>query len=155
MPSDIRPLTKIVINGIEYSVADEIVQELLGVIYENNTAVAERINDLNDRVLNNYSYIQSINGTLTKSDWNESDSTSYAYILNKPDITVNQNDEISINAHSIDINASMSSGGVDISGSWVSIDGYDLSLSSESNSIDFAAGGGDDADERQEVPDQC
>ena len=91
MPNEWRPLSRIIINGVEYQVTDEIVQGLLEVISENNTEVSLRINDLNSRINNNYSYVQDITSFLPSyanviSDWNETDSTVYTYIKNKPTI---------------------------------------------------------------------
>lgn len=92
MPNEWRPLSRIIINGVEYQVTDEIVQGLLEVISENNTEVSLRINDLNSRINNNYSYVQNITSFLPSyanviSDWDETDTSSYAYILNKNIVT--------------------------------------------------------------------
>lgn len=92
MPNEWRPLSRIIIDGVEYQVTDEIVQGLLEVISENNTEVSLRINDLNSRINNNYSYVQNITSFLPSyanviSDWNVSDTTSASYILNKEIVT--------------------------------------------------------------------
>ena len=49
-------------------------------IIDNELSLAYTINDLNSRINNNITQE-------TKSDWNENDSTSYSYILNKPDLS--------------------------------------------------------------------
>ena len=48
-------------------------------IIDNELALAYTINDLNSKISNNY--------TETKSDWNETDASSSAYIQNKPDLS--------------------------------------------------------------------
>ena len=48
-------------------------------IIDNELTLAYTINDINSKISNNYTGI--------KSDWNEDDSTSYTYILNKPDLS--------------------------------------------------------------------
>lgn len=48
-------------------------------IIDNELSLAYTINDLNSRINNTTQE--------TKSDWNENDSTSYSYILNKPDLS--------------------------------------------------------------------
>ena len=49
-------------------------------IIDNELTLAYTINDLNSKINNNTTQ-------KTKSDWNENDSTSYSYILNKPDLS--------------------------------------------------------------------
>lgn len=99
MPNEWRPLSKIIINNIEYQVTDQIVQELLEIIQENNGEVSLRLNNLNTRVNNNYSYIQTINNYLpsytnVQIDWNENDNTSNSYILNKPTFKTVNNESL-------------------------------------------------------------
>ncbi len=101
MPNEWRPLSKIIINNIEYQVTDQIVQELLEIIQENNGEVSLRLNNLNTRVNNNYSYIQTINNYLpsytnVQSNWNETNTLSYSYIQNKPNIIKDSNDSLII-----------------------------------------------------------
>ena len=79
--------------------------------------------------------------TLVKSDWNESDSTSYAYIQNKPNITQDGIGDMIINGHNIDIQTSDS---VNISGAGFGINTSDLLLNGEGGTIDFAYGSDDD-----------
>lgn len=99
MPNEWRPLSKIIINNIEYQVTDQIVQELLEIIQENNGEVSLRLNNLNTRVNNNYSYIQTINNYLpsytnVQIDWNETDNISNSYILNKPTFKTVNNESL-------------------------------------------------------------
>lgn len=84
-------LSKIKIGDVELVIKDatarQSVLDLIDTIYENNLDIVSRINNLNDRLENvestSYDYIN------VRSDWNESNPSSYSYILNKPDIVSN------------------------------------------------------------------
>ncbi len=79
----VNKLSAININGVSYIISDQTVQAILEIIPQNNNAISQRINDLNDRL----SGIEGTSYENVQSDWDESDSTKETYILNKPDLS--------------------------------------------------------------------
>ena len=90
MPQDLiesyNLMSEMTINGVPFTIKDAAaqsdIQDIAYAIIENNTAIGTRINDLNTRLES----IESVSYENVQADWNENDSTSYSYILNKPDI---------------------------------------------------------------------
>ena len=96
-------LSKIRIGLNEFTIKDsesrDGIEYLAYIIGNNNVDIAERINDLNDRldIVETSSYFINY-----RPNWDETNTSSYSYILNKPNIIQGENNNIIIESQGDD-----------------------------------------------------
>lgn len=92
---EIYTMSTLMIGDVGFRVKDAEartnINTLVDATYSNNQIIVSRLNDLNSRLETIETTTYFIN---CQSDWNESDSSSYAYIVNKPEFSFTNLDKI-------------------------------------------------------------